>query len=300
MWASMDRGQLEAHTAAAERAQATAPPDVAGQLRATAQAEADARQQAADAQIRNDPAEAASASALAGDLAGQRQQLEADDTTYEAWANRTRGARESGNKAAAELQRRGHTQPQPEQQAQPGTEPQTMSDWWRQFETDAEALERSIARQHQAAAESGQPWPPRPQPEPEPGTESPASSDWWHQFEADADALERSIERQRQAAADTGQPWPPERQPQAGTGPEGMPATEQLHTEPAKGHDDPDVRISDAIASVEDAARRFTAEQADRDARSQYAARISRQAEAQPEAHATPAAEAPADAEMEL
>ena len=77
MWAGMDRGQLEAHTAAAERAQATAPPDVSGQLRATAQAEADARQQAADAQIRNDPAEAASASALAGDSPARRQQLEA-------------------------------------------------------------------------------------------------------------------------------------------------------------------------------------------------------------------------------
>jgi AAA domain len=247
MWAGMDRGELEAHQAAAERAQATAPPDVASQLRATAQAEADARQQAADAQIRNDQTQAASASALVGDLAGRRQQLEADDTTYEAWTNRTSGARESGNKAAAELHRRGHTQPQPEQQAQPGTEPQTMSDWWRQFETDA-------------------------------------------------DALERSIERQRQAAADTGQPWPPERQPEAGTDPEGGLATEQLRTEPA----DPDVRISNAIAGVEDAARRFSAEQADRDARSQYAARISRQAEAQPEAYATPDAEAAADVEMEL
>jgi hypothetical protein len=174
-----------------------------------------------------------------------------------------------------------------------------MPDWWRQFETDADALERSIERQRQATVESGQPWPPRPQPEPEPGTESPASSDWWQQLDADADALERSIERQRQAA-DTGQPWPPERQPEAGTGPEGMPATEQLHTEPAKGQDDPDVRISNTIASVEDAARRFTAEQAGRDARSQYAARISRQTEAQPEAHATLTAEAPADAEMEL
>ena len=188
MWAGMDRGELEAHQAAAERAQATAPPDVASQLRATAQAEADARQQAADAQIRNDQTQAASASALADDLAGRRQQLEADDTTYEAWASPTRGARESGNKAAAELHRRGHAQPQPEQQAQPGTGPQTMSDWWRQFETDADALERSIERQHQAAIESGQPWPPRPQPEPEPGTESPASPDWWRQFETDAAA----------------------------------------------------------------------------------------------------------------
>ena len=125
MWAGMDRGELEAHQAAAERAQATAPPDVAGQLRATAQAEADARQQAADAQIRNDQTQAASASALGDELAARRQQLEADDTTYEAWADRTRGARENGDKAAAELRRRGHAQPQPEQQAQPGTKPQT-------------------------------------------------------------------------------------------------------------------------------------------------------------------------------
>ena len=49
MWAGMDRGQLEAHTAAAERAHATAPPDVAGELRLTARAEADALQQGADA-----------------------------------------------------------------------------------------------------------------------------------------------------------------------------------------------------------------------------------------------------------
>ena len=135
MWAGMDRGQLEAHTAAAERAQATAPPDVAGQLRATAQAEADARQQAADAQIRNDPAEAASASALAGELAGRRQQLEADNTKYEAWADRTRGTRESGNKAAAELHRRGHPAAartaahQPKQQHEPSrrARPETAS-----------------------------------------------------------------------------------------------------------------------------------------------------------------------------
>ena len=113
MWAGMDRGQLEAHTATAERAQATAPPDVSSQLRATAQAEADARGQSADAQIRNDPAEAASASALVGELAARRQQLEAGDAKYEAWAAHTRTARENGDKAAAELQRRSHTQPWP-------------------------------------------------------------------------------------------------------------------------------------------------------------------------------------------
>ena len=77
MWAGMDRGQLEAHTAAAERAQATAPPDVAGQLRATAHAEADARQQAADAQVRSDeaasqPAPARSPDVLASQTAAAR------------------------------------------------------------------------------------------------------------------------------------------------------------------------------------------------------------------------------------
>ena len=58
IWAGMDRGQLEAHTAAAERAEAVAPPDVSAQLRATAHAEADAYQQAADAQASGDQAQA--------------------------------------------------------------------------------------------------------------------------------------------------------------------------------------------------------------------------------------------------
>ena len=124
MWAGMDRGQLEAHTAAAERAHATAPPDVAGELRLTARAEADALQQGADAEVRNDAAEAASASALTGELAARRQQLEAGNADYEAWAEATRDVRDNGDKAAAELNRRGHTQPRPAQQAQPGTGPQ--------------------------------------------------------------------------------------------------------------------------------------------------------------------------------
>ena len=51
---------------------------------------------------------------------------------------------------------------------------------------------------------------------------------------------------------------------------------------------------------MEEAARDFREEQATQQARSEYAARINRQAEAWPEAHATLVAEAPADAEMEL
>ena len=112
-------------------------------------------------------------------------------------------------------------------------------------------------------------------------------------------AVERSIEREHQAAIDAGQPWPPARQPDrptAGTTPE----TELSATEPAAEHDNPAARITEAITDVEQAARQYADEQASRQALSDYAARISRQAEAQPEAHAALTAEAPADAEIEL
>jgi len=306
MWAGMDRSQLEAHTAAAERAQATAPPDVSSQLRATAQAEADARQQSADAQIRNDTAEAASASALAGELAARRQQLEAGDARYETWAAHTRAARENGDKAAAELQRRGHTQPRPERQAQPGSNPETVTEthWFRELDDHLQALDSALTRQRQAAAEAGQPWPPRPEPEPQPGAESHETPEWWRQFEADIAAVERSIERQHKAAIDAGQPWPPERQPQAAADPETAPETEPPATEPATGHDDPAAHITEAITDVGEAARHFREEQASRQVRSEYAARISREAQAQPEAsaeaHATLSSEVPGQAEIEM
>ena len=108
MWAGMDRGQLEAHTAAAERAHAAAPPDVSAQLRATAHAEADAWQQAADAQASGDETEASNAQELARLLSTERQDLEARNAEHEQWADSTRSIRENGDKAAAELNRRGH------------------------------------------------------------------------------------------------------------------------------------------------------------------------------------------------
>jgi conjugative relaxase-like TrwC/TraI family protein len=306
MWAGMDRGQLEAHTAAAERAQATAPPDVSSQLRATAQAEADARQQSADAQIRSDPGEAASASALAGELAARQQQLEVGNAKYEAWAAQTRTARANGDKAAAELRRRGYTQPQAEQQAQPGSNPgaATETQWFRELDDDLQAADRALTRERQAAAEAGGPWPPRPASEHHhPGAESHAISEW-RQFEADMVAVERSIERQHQAAIDTGQPWPPKRHPQANGDPETVPETEALCTEPVTEYDDPAARITEAIANVGEAARRIGEEQASRQARSEYAARIVREAQAQPEAsaeaHASLPSEAHAEAEIEL
>jgi hypothetical protein len=270
MWAGMDRGQLEAHTAAAERAHAAAPPDVSVGLRATAHAEADARQQAADAQAVADETEAKNAGQLADLLATQRQQLETQNTQHEQWADGTRTVRENGDKAAAELNRRGHqaditqdgsvsrAEPQPQQHAD--SEPEPVG--WVSFQT-------------------------RPQPAPEPQT----TLEWLLQFEADMAAVERSVEREHQAAVDAGQPWPPARQPDADHGT--TPETELSATGPA-------ARITEAITDVEQAARQYADEQASRQALSDYAARITRQAEAQPEAHAALTAEAPADAEIEL
>ena len=160
----LDRSELEARILAGERAQASAPPDVSSTLRLTAQAEADALRQSANAQAQHDDTGAASAKSLAGQLAAEGQRLEAASTRYEQWAVGTRDTREATAKARAELQRRGHAQPEDEPHAQPSDQPQTMDGWWREFEADLQAVERAIARQHQAAIDAGQPWPPQPTP----------------------------------------------------------------------------------------------------------------------------------------
>jgi len=91
------------------------------ELRLTAQAEADAWQQSADAHISDDPAGSASAKALARQLASRREQLEAANARYEKWATDTGSRREAAGKGWAELQRRQLTQRAAEQR-QPQTE----------------------------------------------------------------------------------------------------------------------------------------------------------------------------------
>ncbi len=103
----MTRGELEARTRQAERARASAPPDVSRQLRLSAQAEADAWQQSADAATRQDQGGAANAAILAGQLAADRRHLEAGNACYEKWSAATASIRETAAKAQAELERRG-------------------------------------------------------------------------------------------------------------------------------------------------------------------------------------------------
>ena len=73
----LHHGELEAQVLAGDRAQATAPPDVSATLRLTAQAEADALQQSADAEAQHDEPGAASAQDLARQMAAERERLEA-------------------------------------------------------------------------------------------------------------------------------------------------------------------------------------------------------------------------------
>ena len=159
---AMTCGQLEAKAAEGGRAQALAPPDVSGQLRLTAQAEADAWQQSADAEVRHDQAEAASAKALARQLGAEKARLEGIHTDYESWSGKTSQAREVAGEAQAEVLRRGVPPREPEQ---------SLVEWNRQFENDLAAVDRAIAREQQAALDAGKPWPPErktPEPSPDP------------------------------------------------------------------------------------------------------------------------------------
>ena len=254
---SLHRGELEARVLAGERAQASAPPDVSGTLRLTAQAEADALQQSANAQAEHDDTSAASAKALAVQLAAEWQRLETANAQYETWAAGTHDTRETAARARAELQRRGHAQPEGEPQARPSDQPQTMDGWWREFDADLQAVERVIARRHQAAFDAGQPWPPQRAPE-------------WNQPSV----------------------LGPDPGPAPKLSPEGEPASAQ------PGNDDRAARLDELLARADQAAQRITAQQTERQASSDYAIRIEREAQAQPEAERQ--AEAREGAEIEM
>jgi hypothetical protein len=126
----MTQGELEARVLDGERALASAPPDVSRELRRTAQAEANAWQESANAEIKHDQPESAGAKALARHMAAQREQLEAANARYEKWATDTSSRRKAAGKAKTELERRGLAQQTAEhRQAEPECEPQTIMEW---------------------------------------------------------------------------------------------------------------------------------------------------------------------------
>jgi hypothetical protein len=244
---SLDRGELEARTLQGQRARAAAPPDVSRQLRLTAQAEAGAHRQAANAQVRHDTA-AASATALAAQLAAERQRLEASNARYEQWSADTHATREAAGKATAELQRRGQAQPDDEPHARPEDQPLLTARRWQQPQADTEAVNGADASKRQAASNTRDPRTPRCVPDMNP----PSAS--------------RSEPRMRPA------------------------------NEPAK--ENRAARLDELLARADRAARRIAAQQAERHASSDYAARM--ELEAQTQAEAGHQAQAQEEVELEL
>jgi hypothetical protein len=241
---SLTRGELEARVLDAERAQASAPPEVSSQLRLIAQAEADAWQQAADAAIRHDHAGASDAQTLAVHIASHRRHLEAANTRYEQWSAATAPARETGTQTRVELEHRRPTlHPADQLQPESGCEPQTMTRWWQQLEA---AVHCAFEREHQAAALA------------------------------------------------VYKPWPPQRTPE--TAQNSIAVGQEAASQPDSG--DQAARLDELLNHAAAAAAHFAADNAERHARAGYAARIEREAQAEPE-HALQAQVAD-EADMEM
>ena len=111
------------------------------------------------------------------------------------WSADTGDVREAAGRASAELQRRGHARPEEEPQPQANEEPQTTAGWWREFEADLQAVERALARQHQAAIDAGEPWSPQRAPELDAGPTPKASPE-------DEPAPEQPAQQNRTARID--------------------------------------------------------------------------------------------------
>ena len=149
--------------------------------------------------------------------------------------------------ATAELQRRGHAQPDGEPHPQPEDKQQQIAGW-PQLEADAEALNCTDASEHQAVSGAGEPWPP-----------------------------------QRISAIDS----PSVPRPDPETSPENEPAQDDLAA-----------RLDELLARADQAAQRIAAQKAERQASSEYAARM--ELEAHTQAEAGQQAEARDGVELEL
>ncbi len=197
-------------------------------------------------------------------MAAKRAQLEADNAEYESWSDRTAVEREGAAKAQAELERRGHgQQPEDERQAQPG-EHQTMAEWWQQFEADFAAVDRAIEREHQAAVAANRPWPP----------EKTAQAEGSH------DEARAAIERLQR----DGYLRMPDPEPKASEPEPDEPVTDVPGPQPESGSSAN--RLDQLQARASEAAQQIAAEREDLARSSEYQARIEREAQAAPEAHA--------------
>ncbi len=150
------RAELEGTVHAYTRAAATAPPDLSRQLDYHRKQAAGLGRQAEQAAADRDAHLASDSRAAAAEETRQADELNAAQDTRDAWDRAHAAKRLAARAARQELDRRG-IEPEPQHR-----EPESLNQWWQQFEAAAEAAERAIERQHQTAIDAGQPWPPRP------------------------------------------------------------------------------------------------------------------------------------------
>ena len=171
----------------------------------------------------------------------------------------TASTREIAGKATAELQRRGQ-----EPSAGEAAGPQSMATWWREYQAHADAVDRAIEREHQAAIHDGQPWPPERKPEAR------------HEEPDAAPGREPQLEQSRPGT------------PGASTKPEPSPSKpgppESETAGPVPADDGRAARLDELQARADEAARRIDAQRAELEASSEHTARIEREAQAGPEA----------------
>ena len=234
----------------------------------------DAEDLSATGQIRHAQEQSGGTGHLATALAARTSRLEAANARYEEWSARTASTREMAGKAKAELQRRGQ---EPAAGGAPG--PQGMATWWREFQADADAMDRAIEREHQAAVNDAQPRPPDRKPEA-----------WHEEPDAAAPGCETQLAYVLPGIL------------QAQTDPE--PEASELETsgseaaDPGPADDGRAARLDELQARADEAARRFDAQRAELNAISEHTARIEREAQAEPEAGWQ--AEASYEMDMEL
>jgi hypothetical protein len=247
---------------------------MSSQLRLTWQAEADAWQQSAHAEAEHDQVLAANARSLAAALVAETSRLEAANVRYEEWAARTASTREMAGKAKAELQRRGQ---EPAAGGAPGL--QSMATWWRELQANADAMDRAIEREHQAAVSGGQPWPPDRQPEA--GHEEP---------DAATPGRGPQLGYPLQGIPETRADLKPEASEMETSGPEAA--------GPIPADDGRAARLDELQARADEAARWIDAQLAELYASSEHTTRIERETQSEPEADRQ--AETPNEMEMEL
>jgi hypothetical protein len=149
------QAELEGTVRVYTRAAATAPPNMSRQLDYYRKQAAGLQRQAEQAEADGDMQLASDSRAAAAEEIRLADGLSNTQDIRDAWDRQHEANRLAARAARQELDRRGIT-------AEPDrNEPESLFEWWRQFEADAAAVDRAIEWQHQAAIDDGKAWPPQ-------------------------------------------------------------------------------------------------------------------------------------------